>query len=115
MAESMKPHRGSPPPNDGMAAARVAFPQSPEDFENDERVSYSKLDQKWILEEEDGQEWEFDEGARRWIPLVCSTFFWLVRLAFSNRNLVFKSSRDRIVKYQASMKWFKLHLETGLI
>ena len=54
-----------------MAAVRVAFPQTPEDFENDPRVSYSKLDDRWILEEDDGSEWEWDANGNRWIPSVC--------------------------------------------
>ncbi|KAI9728622.1 MAG: hypothetical protein M1828_002728 [Chrysothrix sp. TS-e1954] len=51
-----------------MASERAAFPQLPEDFEADPRVSYSKLDNKWILEEEDGSEWEFEESRNKWVP-----------------------------------------------
>lgn len=49
----------------------VAFPKTPEDFETDPRVSYSKLDNKYILENDDGTEWEFDESLQKWIPSVC--------------------------------------------
>lgn len=64
------PHRDMPPPHDGLSAARVAFPSDAEDFERDPRVSFSKLDSKWILEEDDGSEWEYDGSLKRWIPSV---------------------------------------------
>jgi len=69
--ESDIPHRGSPPPSDALSAARVAFPQTPEDFERDPRISFSKLENKWILEDDDGSEWEYNEGLKRWMPSVC--------------------------------------------
>lgn len=72
MAESDNSSRGVPPTNDGLAAARVAFPQTQEDFEQDPRVSYSRLDSKYILEDDDGSEWEWDESAARWMPSVRS-------------------------------------------
>jgi len=62
--QSDVPHQGIAPPNDSM------FPREPEDFERDPRVSYSKLDNKYILEDDDGTEWEFDEVGKRWIPSV---------------------------------------------
>lgn len=70
MADSLELHRGVPPRNDGFSAVRVVFPSSVEDFERDPRISFSKLDSKWILEDDDGSEWEFDESLKRWIPSV---------------------------------------------
>jgi len=35
----------------------------------DDRVSYSKVDGKYILENDDGTEWEWD-GAMGWVPSV---------------------------------------------
>ena len=52
------------------AEARVAFPNAPEDFEKDDRVSFSKLDNKWILEDHDGSEWEYLEQLNKWVPSV---------------------------------------------
>ncbi|AEO53410.1 hypothetical protein MYCTH_2294700 [Thermothelomyces thermophilus ATCC 42464] len=46
------------------------FPTNPEEFDQDERISYSKLDNKYIAVQDDGTEYEFDEGLRRWIPIV---------------------------------------------
>lgn len=42
------------------------FPKSPSEFDQDYRVSYSKLDGKWILEAGDGSEYVWDEALRRW-------------------------------------------------
>ena len=47
-----------------------SFPQNPEDFDADPRISFSKLDSKFILEADDGQEFEFDDALKRWIPAV---------------------------------------------
>ena len=47
------------------------FPQDPHDFDSDPRISFSKLDDKFILETDDGQEYEFDTALKRWIPTVC--------------------------------------------
>lgn len=58
------------------APKRVPFPQASEDFGNDHRVSYSKVDNKWILEDDfDGSEWEFQESLGKWIPSVRYTLF----------------------------------------
>ncbi|KAI9851805.1 MAG: hypothetical protein M1838_002663 [Thelocarpon superellum] len=46
------------------------FPHTTDEFEADERVSFSKLDQKWILEAEDGSEFEYDEALKRWVPTM---------------------------------------------
>ncbi|KAF2401204.1 hypothetical protein EJ06DRAFT_529333 [Trichodelitschia bisporula] len=51
-------------------SARVPFPQAREDFTQDPRVSWSKADEKWILEDEDGSEWEFVEGVGKWVPTL---------------------------------------------
>lgn len=58
----------SPLPPD--APPRSSFPQNPEEFDADPRVSFSKVDHKFILEADDGQEYEFDEALKRWVPLV---------------------------------------------
>lgn len=47
------------------------FPQDPSEFDNDPRVSFSKLDDKFILEADDGQEYEYDNALKRWILTVC--------------------------------------------
>ena len=57
-------------PIDSPAGALSSFPQNPEEFDADPRVSWSKLDNKFILEADDGQEFEFDDGLKRWVPVV---------------------------------------------
>ncbi|KAB8074042.1 putative nuclear mRNA splicing factor-associated protein [Aspergillus leporis] len=46
------------------------FPQDPSEFDSDPRVSFSKLDNKFVLETEDGQEFGYDSVLKRWIPTV---------------------------------------------
>ena len=53
------------------APGRSVFPTNPEEFDADSRVSFSKLDNKFILETDDGQEFEFDDVLKRWVPVVC--------------------------------------------
>ena len=50
--------------------ASSSFPQNPEDFDADPRISFSKLSNKFILEADDGQEFEFDDALKRWVPAV---------------------------------------------
>ncbi|KAL2127833.1 hypothetical protein VTI74DRAFT_10104 [Chaetomium olivicolor] len=47
-----------------------SFPTNPEEFDQDERISYSKLDNKYIAVQDDGTEYEFDEALKRWIPMI---------------------------------------------
>lgn len=70
MAESLGPHRGIAPPNDGMSAVQVAFPRTQEDFDNDYRVSFDKSNKKWVLEDENSGEWEWNEKIEKWVPSV---------------------------------------------
>ena len=46
------------------------FPQSPSEFDADLRIAFSKVDEKYLLETEDGAEFEWDGALRRWIPVV---------------------------------------------
>ena len=46
------------------------FPQDPSEFDADPRISFSKLDNKFILETDEGQEYEYDDALKRWIPSV---------------------------------------------
>ncbi|KAL3480148.1 hypothetical protein BJX99DRAFT_35712 [Aspergillus californicus] len=48
----------------------TSFPQDPSEFDSDPRISFSKLDNKFILETDDGQEYSFDTIMNRWIPTV---------------------------------------------
>lgn len=48
----------------------AAFPTDPSEFDSDDRISFSKLDRKFLLVQDDGTEFEFDEAIRRWIPVL---------------------------------------------
>ncbi|KAI1935512.1 hypothetical protein LOZ57_006892 [Ophidiomyces ophidiicola] len=48
--------------------SRSSFPRNPTEFNSDPRISFSKLDKKYILETEDGDEYLYDEILKRWIP-----------------------------------------------
>ncbi|KAL8674549.1 MAG: hypothetical protein Q9168_001067 [Polycauliona sp. 1 TL-2023] len=48
----------------------TSFPTNPEEFDADDRISFSKLDNKFILEADDGQEFEYDDSLKRWVPVV---------------------------------------------
>ena len=54
-------------PSDG---PQSSFPRSPSAFDADERISFSKVDEKFILETAEGTEFEWDNALRRWIPAV---------------------------------------------
>ncbi len=47
-----------------------SFPTDPSEFESDDRISFSKLDNKFLLVQDDGTEYEFDDAIKRWIPML---------------------------------------------
>lgn len=50
------------------------FPTDPEEFDSDDRISFSQLDNKFLLVHENGTEYEFTEGRNgaegRWIAVL---------------------------------------------
>lgn len=70
MAESQGPHRGIPPSDDALSAVRVVFPTTEEEFKNDVRVSFDKLSEKWMLEEDNGDEYEWNPKFAKWVPAL---------------------------------------------
>lgn len=51
------------------AMAERSFPTEIPEFDADDRISFSKLDQKFIAVHDDGSEYEFDADETRWVPL----------------------------------------------
>jgi len=51
-------------------AGGSSFPTNIEEFDSDDRISFSKLDNKFILVQADGTEFEFDSAIKRWIPVL---------------------------------------------
>jgi HIV Tat-specific factor 1 len=58
----------SPSPENGGPARN--FPTDPAEFDSDPRISYSKLDDTFLLETEDGQEFVYDSVIKRWVHQV---------------------------------------------
>ncbi|KAF2771711.1 hypothetical protein EJ03DRAFT_388137 [Teratosphaeria nubilosa] len=52
------------------AQQRAPFPSNPEEFDNDERISYSKVAQTYVLEDETGGEWEWSSKVNKWVPVT---------------------------------------------
>lgn len=46
------------------------FPTDPAEFDSDERISFSRLDNKYIAVVDDGTEYEFDRDLKRWVPII---------------------------------------------
>ncbi|KAI1459013.1 hypothetical protein F4805DRAFT_422331 [Annulohypoxylon moriforme] len=55
---------------DPQPAPGLSFPTNPQEFEQDERISFSKLDNKYIAVQDDGSEFEWDAQLKRWIPVL---------------------------------------------
>ncbi len=51
-------------------AAVWSLPTDIAEFGNDERISFSRLDNKHIAVQDDGNEYEFDTALRRWIAML---------------------------------------------
>jgi len=49
--------------------AAPPLPTDSDEFENDDRISFSRLDAKFIGVLDDGSEFEFDERTNRWIAI----------------------------------------------
>lgn len=46
----------------------ATFPIDEQQFAADERISFSRLDNKYIAVHDDGAEFEFDATGKRWVP-----------------------------------------------
>ncbi|KAI8966013.1 hypothetical protein F5Y11DRAFT_236254 [Daldinia sp. FL1419] len=55
---------------DSQPTPGLSFPTDPQEFEQDERISFSKLDNKYIAVQDDGSEFEWDAQLKRWIPVI---------------------------------------------
>ncbi|KAL9587309.1 MAG: hypothetical protein Q9212_000356 [Teloschistes hypoglaucus] len=68
---------------DSAEPPRSNFPTNAEDFDADDRISFSKLDNKFILEANDGQEFEFDNALKRWVPALDNALLEQQRQAYA--------------------------------
>ena len=64
-----------------LAAVLLCVTQVLAAFDDDPRISFSKVDEKYLLETNEGNEYEWDSALRRWVPVVgiASLFPLLVR------------------------------------
>ena len=46
------------------------FPLDPATFDADDRISYSRVDKKFLLVDNAGDEYEFDDALKRWVPVL---------------------------------------------
>jgi len=53
-----------------MATGRAPFPNDPDEFGADTRISFSKEVDNFILEDELGEEWEWHSRTSKWVPTV---------------------------------------------
>lgn len=56
-----------------MEAQRAPFPSEVDEFAADDRISYSKQLKTYVLEDEQGQEWEWLAAHSKWTQTVCSS------------------------------------------
>jgi HIV Tat-specific factor 1 len=56
------------PPFDDVAHS--GFSRFPSKFDTDLRVSFFKLNNKYLLKIEDGEEFEYVESLKRWVPVI---------------------------------------------
>lgn len=47
----------------------LPFPTDVQEFDSDDRISFSKLDNKFIAVHDDGTEFEFDAELKKWAPV----------------------------------------------
>ncbi|KAI1764806.1 hypothetical protein GGR53DRAFT_301115 [Hypoxylon sp. FL1150] len=67
---------------DPQSTPGLSFPTDPAEFERDDRISFSKLDSKYIAVQDDGSEFEWDAQLRRWIPVVDEELLAQQQLAY---------------------------------
>lgn len=64
------------------AAPALSFPTDPAEFDSDHRISFSRLDNKFVAVQDDGSEFEFDTQLKRWIPIIDEELLEQQRLAY---------------------------------
>src|SRR3954453_14674193 len=74
------------------------FPTDPELFDSDERISFSKLDKKYIAVQDDGTEYEFDRDLRRWVPMIDEELIQQQQAGYFNPDTAESSSDGRSLK-----------------
>lgn len=92
------------------APGASVFPTNPEEFDSDDRISFSKLDNKFLLVQDDGTEFEFDDAIKRWIPVLDESKFLIFstyKEALANSNQANSKSNKKHTRY---LEWMKVNL-----
>ncbi|KAI4863729.1 hypothetical protein F4820DRAFT_426047 [Hypoxylon rubiginosum] len=80
---------------DPQSTPGLSFPTDPAEFEQDDRISFSKLDNKYIAVQDDGSEFEWDAQLRRWIPVVDEELLAQQQLAYGGSAAPDDSNDDQ--------------------
>lgn len=84
-----------PSPSPDNAGSARNFPTDPSQFDRDPRISFSKLDDNFILETDDGQEFVYDSAIKRWVQSVCLAHHWLRAAPFPFQRASCDKGRNR--------------------
>ncbi|KAI0482773.1 hypothetical protein GGR56DRAFT_206714 [Xylariaceae sp. FL0804] len=63
-------------------APGLSFPTDPQEFDADDRISFSRLDNKFVGVHDDGSEFEWDAQLKRWIPVMDEELMAQQQLAY---------------------------------
>ncbi|KAI0003982.1 hypothetical protein F4779DRAFT_79831 [Xylariaceae sp. FL0662B] len=83
---------------DSQATSVLSFPTDPREFEQDERISFSKLDNKYIAVHDDGTEFEWDAQLKRWIPSIDEELLAQQQSAYGGGAATDDSSSNQNIK-----------------
>lgn len=56
------------------ATAGASLEDQAATFESDPRIHFSTVTGRWTLEDDDGNEFEYDPVKAAWLPVVCSCY-----------------------------------------
>lgn len=83
------------------------FPTDPQDFDADDRISFSRVDRKFLLVQEDGTEYEYDDALKRWVASVDEALLEQQRRAYMVEGV------DENVPVEAGRKKRKVEYVNG--
>lgn len=66
-----------------------------EEFDHDDRICFSKLDNKYIAVQHDGTEYEFDTELRRWVSIIDGALIEQQQAGYAMPDASAESSRSQ--------------------
>jgi HIV Tat-specific factor 1 len=70
------------------------FPTDQAEFDSDERISFSRLDNKYIAVVDDGTEYEFDKDLKRWVPIIDEELIQQQQAGYFSNNVDAESNES---------------------